>query len=106
MDTETMAGELHMVPAQATVNIECKVTEIRPLGSHDMFIAEVVGVSIDDTFLDEKGKFHLNDSGLVTYSHGEYYTLGEKLGSFGYSVRKKKKNEEQQHHTHRNAGRR
>ena len=80
---------------ESPVNIECKVTEVRPLGSHDMFIAEVVGVSIDDSFLDKDGKFHLNDTGLVTYSHGEYFTLGEKVGSFGYSVRKKdkKKNE-------------
>ena len=76
---------------ESPVNIECKVTEIRPLGSHDMFIAEVVGVSIDDNFLDKDGKFHLNDTGLVTYSHGEYFTLGEKVGSFGYSVRKKDK---------------
>lgn len=75
--------------AESPVNIECKVTEVCPLGSHDMFLAEVVGVSIDDNFLDENGKFHLNDTGLVTYSHGEYFTLGEKLGSFGYSVRKK-----------------
>ena len=80
---------------ESPVNIECKVTEVRPLGSHDMFIAEVVGVSIDDSFLDKDGKFHLNDTGLITYSHGEYFTLGEKVGSFGYSVRKKdkKKNE-------------
>lgn len=76
---------------ESPVNIECKVTEIKPLGSHDMFIAEVVGVSIDEEYLDEKGKFHLNDTGLVTYSHGEYFTLGEKVGSFGYSVRKKDK---------------
>ena len=76
---------------ESPVNIECKVTEIKPLGSHDMFIAEVVGVSIDEEYLDEKGKFHLNDTGLITYSHGEYFTLGEKVGSFGYSVRKKDK---------------
>ena len=77
--------------AESPVNIECRVTEVVPLGSHDMFIAEVVGVSVDENFMDEKGKFHLNDTGLVTYSHGEYFQLGEKIGSFGYSVRKKRK---------------
>ena len=76
--------------AESPVNIECKVTEIKHLGSHDIFMAEVVNVTVDEAWMDEKGKFHLNDTGLVAYSHGEYYTLGEKLGSFGYSVRKKK----------------
>lgn len=76
--------------AESPVNIECRVTEVKHLGSHDMFLAEVVNVTVDETWMDEKGKFHLNDTGLVAYSHGEYYTLGEKLGSFGYSVRKKK----------------
>lgn len=76
--------------AESPVNIECRVTEVKHLGSHDMFLAEVVNVTVDEAWMDEKGKFHLNDTGLVAYSHGEYYTLGEKLGSFGYSVRKKK----------------
>ena len=74
---------------ESPVNIECRVTERKPLGSHDMFLAEVVSVSVDERYMDEKGKFHLNDTGLVAYSHGEYFGLGEKLGSFGYSVRKK-----------------
>jgi len=74
---------------ESPVNIECRVTEIKQLGSHDMFLAEVVSVSVDENYMDEKGKFHLNDTGLVTYSHGEYFELGKKLGSFGYSVRKK-----------------
>ncbi|MGN0291242.1 MAG: flavin reductase family protein [Lachnospiraceae bacterium] len=78
--------------AESPVNIECTVTECKELGSHHMFIAEVVAVHIEDEYLDEKGKFCLNDTGLVTYSHGEYFLLGEKLGSFGYSVKKKKKN--------------
>ena len=55
-----------------------------------MFLADVVNVTIDDTYLDENGRFHLNQSGLVTYSHGEYFLLGKKLGTFGYSVAKKK----------------
>ena len=74
------------------VNIECKVKEIKELGSHHMFLADVVGVNIDTKYMDENGKFNLNDSGLIIYSHGEYYGFGELLGSFGYSVRKKNKN--------------
>ena len=76
---------------ECPVNIECKVTEIKELGSHHMFIANVVGVNIEKDYLDEKGKFCLNESNLVMYSHGEYYGFGELLGSFGYSVQKKKK---------------
>ncbi len=67
----------------------CKVTEVKELGTHDMFIAEVVNVNVDEEYLDETGKFHLNSAGLVTYSHGEYFALGEKIGKFGYSVQKK-----------------
>lgn len=79
--------------AESPVNIECKVVECKELGSHHMFIANVVAVHIEDEYLNEKGKFCLNDTGLVTYSHGEYFLLGEKLGTFGYSVQKKKKRE-------------
>ena len=74
---------------ESPVNIECKVVEVKKLGSHDMFIAEVVNVMVDDRYMDENNKFNLNDSDLVAYSHGEYFTLGEKIGTFGYSVRKK-----------------
>jgi flavin reductase (DIM6/NTAB) family NADH-FMN oxidoreductase RutF len=74
--------------AESPVNIECKVTQVIPLGSHDMFLAEVLGVTVDDKYMDENGKFQLNDAGLVAYSHGEYFALGEKLGKFGYSVQK------------------
>lgn len=76
---------------QSPVNIACKVKEIIPLGSHDMFLAEVVSVTVDEAYMDEKGTFHLNDSGLVAYSHGTYYKLGRAIGTFGYSVRKNKK---------------
>lgn len=75
--------------AESPVNIECKVVEKRPLGSHTMFLAEVVGVTVDDAYMDDNNKFHINNTGLVMYSHGEYFKLGEKLGSFGYSIRKK-----------------
>lgn len=74
---------------ESPVNIECKVVEVKKLGSHDMFIAEVVNVTVDDRYMDENNKFNLNDSDLVAYSHGEYFTLGKKIGTFGYSVRKK-----------------
>ena len=74
---------------ESPVNLECRVTQRLELGSHDMFLAQVLGVSVDGRYMDEKGKFHLNDAGLVSYSHGEYFELGKRLGSFGWSVRKK-----------------
>lgn len=77
--------------AESPVNIECKVVKELALGSHTMFIGEVVNVTVEDAYLDEKGKFELNRTGLVSYSHGEYFLLGEKLGNFGYSVRKNPK---------------
>lgn len=76
---------------ESPVNIECKVTQMLELGSHHMFLARVEGVDVEESWMDEKGKFELNKTGLLTYSHGEYFTLGEKCGSFGYSVRKKRK---------------
>ena len=76
--------------AESPVNIECKVREIKELGSHHMFIADVVGVIVDDKYMDEKNKFNINETGLVMYSHGEYFAMGEKLGKFGYSIQKKK----------------
>ena len=76
--------------AECPVNIECRVKEVLELGSHHMFVAEVLGVTIDEKYMDEKGKFHLNRSGRIAYSHGEYFELGKKGGKFGYSVQKKK----------------
>lgn len=73
---------------ESPVNIECRVKKIEELGSHTMFIADVVGVTVDDEYIDEKGKFNINDTGLVMYSHGEYFVMGEKLGKFGYSIKK------------------
>ena len=77
---------------ESPVNLECRVTEVKPLGSHDLFLAEVVSVTIEDRYMNDDGKFELNRSGLITYSHGEYFELGRKAGSFGYSVRKPEKN--------------
>lgn len=76
---------------ESPVNLECRVTQVVELGSHDMFLAQVVGVTVDKAYMDENGKFHLNDTELVAYSHGEYFKLGEKLGKFGCSVEKKAK---------------
>ena len=73
---------------ESPVSIECKVKEVIPLGTHDMFMAEIAAVRIDDKYMNETGKFELNSAGLVTYSHGEYFELGEKLGTFGFSVKK------------------
>ena len=75
---------------ESPVSLECKVTGIIPLGSHDMFLAEIVGVQVDRRFLDHNGTFHMENAGLIAYSHGKYYELGKILGSFGYSVRKKR----------------
>lgn len=75
---------------ESPVNIECQVTEVRELGTHHMFLAEVVAVDVDPSYLNEKGKFELNSTGLVAYSHGEYLETGKGIGTFGYSVKKKK----------------
>ena len=93
MKLTPVAGNTVSVPliGESPVNIECRVKNILELGSHHMFVAEVLQVHVDESYLDEKGKFHLNDTGLMAYSHGEYKTLGETLGTFGYSVRKKRR---------------
>ena len=74
---------------ECPVSIECKVKEILELGSHHMFIADVVGVTVSKEYLDETGRFNLNDANLIAYSHGKYYTLGDYVGKFGYSIKKK-----------------
>ena len=77
--------------AESPVVLECRVKQILRLGSHDMFIAEVVNVSVDERFLDEKGRLELEKADLIAYSHGEYFALGKKIGRFGYSVRRRPK---------------
>jgi len=78
------------IPAQeVNVNIECRVSEIRELGSHHMFLARVVAVDVDEAYLNEQGRFELQKAAPIVYSHGEYYGLSSLLGTFGYSVRKK-----------------
>ena len=89
--TRGTASSLEYAPVieEAPVHIECKVKEIRELGSHHMFLAEVTAVQADESYMDAKGKFDLNKTGLIAYSHGAYMNLGKQLGTFGYSVRKK-----------------
>ena len=77
--------------AECPVSMECKVLEVRPFGTHDMFLAEVVAVNVDDKYIDENGALDLEKAGLLAYAHGFYYTLGRKIGKFGFSVEKKKK---------------
>lgn len=75
---------------QAPMSIECRVRDIMRLGTHDMFIAEVMNVIADDAYLDpETGRFDMERAGLITYCHGQYYTLGKRLGHFGWTVKKK-----------------
>ena len=75
---------------ESPVNIACKVRQVLELGSHHMFVAEVVAVQVSEKYMNETGKFELTETDLVAYSHGEYFVLGEKLGKFGYSVKKTK----------------
>ena len=74
---------------EAPVSIECRVREVKELGSHDMFLADVLAVHADEAYIDKNNRFRLNDAGLLVYSHGEYLAGGRKVGTFGYSVKKK-----------------
>ena len=77
---------------ESPVSIECKVVEIKELGSHTMFIAEVLSIDPDDKYINEKGEFDISKCNLIAYANGGYYLLGKKIGKFGYSVQKKRKN--------------
>mgnify|MGYP000020963356 FL=1 len=74
---------------ESPVNLECKVFQQIPLGTHDLFLADVVAVNVSEELLDTAGKLHLERAGLLAYAHGQYYSLGEEMGTFGWSVRKK-----------------
>lgn len=89
----------HVAPAEGVsaplleespLSLACVVKQKIPLGSHDMFLAEIVSVAVEEKYIDSKGKLNLQQSGLAAYAHGEYFALGRKIGSFGYSVKKKK----------------
>ena len=76
---------------ESPVSIECRVKEIIPLGSHDMFLAEVLAINADEKYINDKGAFDISKCDLIAYANGHYYALGKKLGKFGFSVKKKKK---------------
>lgn len=90
MHLTAQKGEKISAPVirESPVNIECRVTQKIPLGTHHMFLAEVVSVSVSEEYLDKSGKFHLDAAKPICYSHGAYYGLGKRLGTFGYSVQK------------------
>ena len=101
LDTDKFA-DCHLTPAygdetgapmieESPVSMECRVTQMLELGSHDMFLGEIVSVYADEKYFDEHGAFHLEKTDLVAYSHGRYQPLGEILGTFGFSVRKRPK---------------
>ena len=77
--------------AESPLALECKVFEVIPSGTHDIFLADIVSVSCDESVLDKNGKIRLDKAGLMAYAHGEYFALGRKLGNFGFSAAKKKK---------------
>ncbi len=76
---------------ECPINLECKVKDIIPLGTHDMFLAEIVAVNVDESLIDENGKLHLEKAELSAFAHGDYYALGKKLAPFGISVKSKKR---------------
>ena len=83
---------------ESPVAIECKVKDIVPLGSHDMFVAEVLSIDADEKYIDENGAFDISKCELIAYANGGYYPLGKKIGKFGFSVQKNKnkKNKKEQ----------
>ena len=91
MNLTPLPGEVVKAPliAESPVNIECRVTEVKHLGTHDMFLAEVVAVHADERYMDENHNCHLEKAEPIVYSHGAYLATGEQLGTFGYSVKKK-----------------
>ena len=87
--------------AESPVNLECRVTEVKELGSHDMFMAEIVKVHVDESIIDSEGRFDVVSAGLIAYIHGHYYTVNRKpLGRFGFSVMKPKTKKRLQKEAH------
>ena len=80
--------------AECPVALECRVTDILPMGTHDLFLADILSVTVEESLLDEAGKLHMERAGLLAYLHGDYYTLGRRVGKFGFSAVKKKKHKE------------
>lgn len=81
---------------ESPVSVECKVREVKELGSHHMFVADVLAINADEKYINEKGSFDISKCDLIAYSNGHYYSLGKKLGKFGFSVQKKKKRRNKQ----------
>jgi flavin reductase (DIM6/NTAB) family NADH-FMN oxidoreductase RutF len=94
---ESAAAVSVPIIAECPINIECKVREIVPLGTHDMFIADILKINAAKELIDENGRLELEKAGLLAYAHGDYYALGKRIGSFGYSVRKNKKHKNQKY---------
>lgn len=90
LKTENASEVSCLTLADSPVAIECKVTDIIPLGSHDMFMADIIAVDVNENLIDENGKLRLEKAGLAAYAHGDYFALGRKLGHFGFSVKKKR----------------
>lgn len=91
MDLTPAAGSTVSAPLieESPLNLECKVFQVIPLGSHDLFLADVAAIQVDESLLDANGKLCLDQANLLAYAHGQYFSLGDVLGTFGYSVRKK-----------------
>ena len=92
---------LHKVPAsqvscplieESPLSLECRVTDVIELGSHHMFLADIVAVDVEESLVDREGKLHLERAGLAAFAHGEYFELGRRIGTFGFAVKKKQKN--------------
>lgn len=77
--------------AECPISLECRVTDVIPMGTHDMFLADIVAVNVDESLLDKNGKLCIDKASLCAYAHGDYYALGKKLGKFGFSASKKRK---------------
>lgn len=88
---ETVPGFSAPAIAECPLSLACRVTDVVSLGSHDMFLADIVSVHVDETLIDENGRLRLAKAGLCAYAHGEYFALGRKIGDFGFSVKQKKK---------------
>ena len=92
LHTEEASGVACPRIAESPMSLSCRVTDVIPLGTHDMFLADVVAIDVDDSLVDERGRLCLDRADLAVFAHGEYFSIGKKLGTFGFSVKKKKKN--------------
>ena len=89
LHTEAASQVAAPLLSESPLALECRVTDMIPLGTHHMFLADIVAVDVDERLLDERGKLHLERAHLAAFAHGEYFELGKRLGAFGFSVRKK-----------------